>query len=176
MPTLVVEDGTGLVNANSYIDVAYADSYFTNKGDLVWDTYTLADKETYVFNAATAVDAKWGSAYRGTMWTSDQAMLFPRTTFIDGNGRKVAAQTIPKELKDTQCEMAFTEGAGTDLFIDPDSGSSNVKQTSSGVGRGAVEESVTYFSPTTSSTYTVPLTLIRPILKATAFTGSAIRG
>jgi len=176
MPTIVVEDGTGLSNSNSFCDVAYADSYFTNKGDTTWDTFVLADKETFIFNAATAVDAKWGSAYRGSIWSSAQAMLFPRTTFRDGNGRYVPAQTIPKELKDTQCEFALTTGMGTDLYVDPNSADVGVKSKSSSVGRGAVDESVEYFSPTTSTTYNEHITLIRPILVPTAFTGTAIRG
>lgn len=176
MPTLVVEDGTGLPNSNTYIDVAYADSYFTNQGNTVWDTYAQADKETFIFNACTALDNKWGSAYRGTIWSGEQALLFPRSTFIDGNGRRVPAQTIPKCLQDAQCELSLQTGEGTDLYVDPASASTGVTAESSSVGRGAVVESITYASPTTSSTYQVAMTILRPVLKATALTGSASRG
>lgn len=32
----VVEDGSGIANANAYITVAYADEYFSDRGNADW--------------------------------------------------------------------------------------------------------------------------------------------
>ncbi len=40
--TFVVEDGTGLANANAYIAVAFADSYFADRGIQKWADVTDA--------------------------------------------------------------------------------------------------------------------------------------
>ena len=43
--TLVIEDGTGKSNAESYISVADADTYHSNRGNTDWAALTTAEKE-----------------------------------------------------------------------------------------------------------------------------------
>ena len=47
---------------------------------------------------------------------STQAMLWPREIFWDRNGRRNEYGSLPKELKDAQCEMALLLQQGVDLF------------------------------------------------------------
>lgn len=176
MPALVPENGNGLVNSNTYVDQAYADSYFSNLGVTVWDTFTQDEKETYLYNAAAVLDNKYGTSYRGDIYSNTQAMLFPRTSFDDTNGRYVAAKTIPTALKNAQCQFALYAGEGISLYVDPNRDSVGISSESSSVGRGAVTESVSYFTNKSSATYQTGLTLLRPVLISQAFTGYAVRG
>lgn len=49
MPTLIIEDGTGVDNANSYADVAYLDSYASDRGfNIPTDD---ADKQVFLIRA-----------------------------------------------------------------------------------------------------------------------------
>ena len=42
---LVVEDGTGITNANAYVSVAEADSYFQARNNASWSARNTHDKE-----------------------------------------------------------------------------------------------------------------------------------
>ena len=43
--SLVVEDGTGKADAESYISVADADTYHSNRGNTDWAALTTTEKE-----------------------------------------------------------------------------------------------------------------------------------
>ena len=56
MATIIVEDGTGISNANSYVTLAEATTYFANKGELGF-AGTDDFKNQNLINACTALDA-----------------------------------------------------------------------------------------------------------------------
>ena len=42
---MVVEDGTGLTDSNSYVSVVFADDYFSTRGVSKWETLTETEKQ-----------------------------------------------------------------------------------------------------------------------------------
>ena len=42
---LVVENGTGVTGADSYVDLTYLDAYHAAHGNAAWDEYLEEDKE-----------------------------------------------------------------------------------------------------------------------------------
>lgn len=73
----VVEDGTGLVAANSYVSVDYADAYCTDRGLAAWTGDDLA-KQTYLVRATDYVELVFGRRWVGTMLTTTQGLSWPR--------------------------------------------------------------------------------------------------
>jgi hypothetical protein len=75
-----VEDGTGVVGANSYATVAFADAYFAERGNDVWSAITDdADKESYLIRATDYIENFFGRRFIGEMVATDQALSWPRT-------------------------------------------------------------------------------------------------
>lgn len=83
---LIVEDGTGLDNADAYIDVQFFRDYFGNLNDAdVTDTVPVDDVCKAAIRKATQFfDAQWGPRAKGDLLvpgdddTDPQALIFPR--------------------------------------------------------------------------------------------------
>lgn len=170
---LTVEDGTGLSNSDSYISVAEATGYHSNRGNVKW-TYGGSDTQEVALRVATeSVDMIYGDKYLGEVWKRDQALLFPRSTFYDNHGRSVSSETIPQVLKDAVAEAAllFIEkeveepGSGRSALIQNPDPSANVKSYSEDYA-GAFSESYTYFSPVSTSKLRVVGMKLYPILRS----------
>jgi len=102
---LVIEDGTGLTNADSYIDVAFADAYFLKRGITQWAG--LTNKESLIIRAMDYIENNY--TYQGTKLISTQALQFPRLI----NGETV----YPIAIKNALCELALKANNG-DLLQD----------------------------------------------------------
>lgn len=96
---IVVEDGTGLSNADSFVAVADADSHFTNyHPGASWDSADLADKE-----AALRRATRWLSRY--FRWKGDpvngrsQALAWPRSGVTDCDDLAVPSDAVPVEVQ-----------------------------------------------------------------------------
>lgn len=109
--TLVVEDGTGKTNAESYQSVSAADTYFSNLANTSW-TGTTAVKEAALRKATLYLD----STYRwiGDIFSVEQSLNWPRTSVYDSQGRDLA-ETVPLNLKNACAELALIS-LTTDLF------------------------------------------------------------
>jgi hypothetical protein len=105
--TLIVEDGTGLAAAESYVSAADCDAYHAARGNTGWSG-TEAEKEAALRNAATYLDAHY--RYRSCRLTAAQALEWPREAY-DWGGPEV------RRLKSACCELALRARAG-DLFSD----------------------------------------------------------
>lgn len=75
---LIVEDGTGLPNAESYISVADADAYLESRGLSAWGPLDVADKEKALRRATDYMSAYYGSRWKGCRVTSTQSLDWPR--------------------------------------------------------------------------------------------------
>ena len=135
----IVEDGTGLSNATSYVSLADAQDYV--------DTYmtgiTLTEQSLNI--ATQDTDLEFRGRYRGSMLTTTQALSFPRTEFVDGNGRTVPAGTIPKDLTNYVSRRAADNITGaTTPVVDANA---NLKSQTQTV-EGAVSQSQEWFTAT----------------------------
>ena len=102
---LVLEDGTGLSNSESYVDVAYVDAYFLKRGNTEWDSIT--NKESRIVLAMDFIENNY--TYLGTKLVSTQSLSFPRLI----NGETV----YPIAIKNALCELALKANSG-DLLQD----------------------------------------------------------
>lgn len=104
---MVVEDGTGLSNADSFVSVAYADTYFSTRGVTAWAS--LTNKEALLIKATDYIEAVYSEAWKGVTLKDTQSLSFPR--IIDD------ATVYPDRLKKAVCELALKANSG-DLLVD----------------------------------------------------------
>ncbi len=108
---LIVEDGTGLSTAESYVSVAAADTRQTALGNTNWATLTTAEKEEALRRATVHM----GQAYR-TRWTgmrahSTQALDWPRYD-VCVDGYSVLSTIVPADIANACADLALKAAAG----------------------------------------------------------------
>lgn len=129
---LIVEDGTGLPNANSYVDLTYATAYFTQKGKLSdWTALAQEAQENHLMNGTEYVDKRFGSTLSGRPLKDTQALEFPRKGMNDRYGRPITG--VPKNIKDAVCEYALISKSG-DLYPGSLAVDENIKSKTVKVG------------------------------------------
>jgi hypothetical protein len=123
MVNLVVEDGTGVTGANTYISTASATTYCSNQygPQNVFAAVATAsppnDQATALYSAAYAMERLFGRRYLSVMpFVSLQGLLWPRYTFLDNTYRLISMTQIPQCLLDAQCELALLYLNGTSLY------------------------------------------------------------
>lgn len=99
---MTVEDGTGLVDSNSYVTVAFANDYLASMGVTAWSALTQDKKEVLLVKATDYVDNTY--RWRGRKSTQEQALQFPRTGCVDDDGNDVVG--IPRALQQAVCMSA----------------------------------------------------------------------
>lgn len=100
---MIVETGERLNNADSYVSIEYADTYFTARGFSSWFEKTDEDKEIELIKATEYVDASFD--WRGRKATAEQALAFPRKGLIDNDGFTVDG--IPAKIMQTVCDAVM---------------------------------------------------------------------
>lgn len=76
--SLIVENGTGLVNAESYVGVADTDAYHSNRGNTAWAALSTAVKEQSLRKATDYIEQVYRLRFIGYRHTETQALSFPR--------------------------------------------------------------------------------------------------
>lgn len=109
---MTVENGNGIKDANSYVDVGYADSYFSARNITAWTEKTDEEKEVLLIKATDYIDNVF--EWYGKKEFSEQALRFPRVNLFDYEGEKVKG--IPKSLKDAVCETVNILLGDTELY------------------------------------------------------------
>lgn len=122
--TIVVENGSGKENAESYASLDEANSYYAKHlYASAWTAATDQNKEAALVMATRAIDA--GCEFKGSQVSLEQALEWPRygvtlpgdgrsmTAVISGRENIVSAEPleypadqIPKKLRDAVCEFA----------------------------------------------------------------------
>lgn len=100
---MIVEDGSGLANSNSYVDLEFADAYHTDRGNSAW-TGDNAIKEAALIRATDYIDQVYGSRWIGNSLTEDQALAWPREE-----------EGVPAKLKQAVCILALETIGGSNL-------------------------------------------------------------
>lgn len=108
----MVEDGTGIADANSYVDVDFVDSYFSDRGNTAWAGEQAA-KEGWLIQATDYIEMVYSERFIGTRTTDTQALSWPRT-----NAASYADNVIPLVLKKACAEYALRAKNGP-LAPDP---------------------------------------------------------
>lgn len=140
---MIIEDGTGLTNSNSYVTLEEANAYFAAKG------VTITLTEETLINATQYIDVSYGSAFNGNKVSYEQALAWPRSTFWDTEGFRIETFTIPKVLKTAVFEAARL-ATTQDLFDTSSNENDNIISKTQSV-EGAVSQSITYSKPTSQN-------------------------
>jgi hypothetical protein len=101
---IIVEDGTGLTNSNSYASEAELLNYATARG--------IALTATEAVLLVQAMDYLEGRDFIGEKFSEAQSLQWPRyNAWVDNF--LIGSDAIPQLLKDAQCEAAIAVDAGT---------------------------------------------------------------
>lgn len=102
----LVEDGTGLSTATSYVSVEDADDIIVMNihASASWTTLTTAQKEYLLSWASRYLDER--TRWYGSKSVETSALRFPRTGIVDRDGIAIAADAVPRQLKIATAEMA----------------------------------------------------------------------
>lgn len=110
---LIVENGTGLIDANSYITVAYADTYHSNRGNTAWATLTTTVKEQLLIKSTDYIEQVYRLRWLGYRHTEEQALSYPRDevprrdfTFLN-QFSFYPNDVVPNEIKSACAELAL---------------------------------------------------------------------
>lgn len=111
---LIVENGSGLPNANSYCDLDYALEYCTMKGYTSWQSLSETEQKVFIIRGTEFVDNFYN--WRGRKGTGSQALSFPRIDLYDDD--QYLIHGIPEKLKKACLEAAFLNSAsGSDTLF-----------------------------------------------------------
>jgi Putative DnaT-like ssDNA binding protein len=111
----VVEDGTAKSDANSYVAIAEADGYFSDRGIIAW-TGADAVKQAVLVKATDYIEGRFGQRFIGSKKTTTQALSWPREDACD-----FADTEIPVKLRYACCEYALralTAELAPDIKVD----------------------------------------------------------
>lgn len=120
---LVVEDGTGLVNSNSYVSYAEARDYMFRVPDAYKSAWNaLAEFEiSQLLIWSTALLDDWIYFVDVTRLHPVQALNFPLLGLVDQFGYYVEHFPLPEFIKRATCQMAF-ELSKSDRVVEPTRG------------------------------------------------------
>ena len=102
---LIVEDGTGIANADSLGSLEEAASYHASRGNVLWATFTPAKQEALMRKAADYIKYIFGPSFIGVKAFVGQGQPFPR--YYNYN-----IIVTPVEIKEAQFELALAANSG----------------------------------------------------------------
>lgn len=108
---LIVEDGTGKPDAESYASVAAADAYHVGRANTAWAALDTAAKEVNLRKATDYMLEQYSGSWRGDRVLSTQALDWPRAN-ATLDGYLLASNIVPKEVIRACCELALKASAG----------------------------------------------------------------
>lgn len=109
---LIIENGTIVANANSYVSIAVLNDYLLSIG--VTTTASDAVKESYLILAMQYLEAL-RNKFKGSKVSSLQTLQWPRQ-YVQIDGFDLAITTIPTELIKAQCQLVVEQIKGNPLF------------------------------------------------------------
>lgn len=104
---LVVEDGTGLSTAESFISVADAGTRRSNLGDnTAWDALTTTQKEQALRKATEFMEQRFRNRWKGTKLLRDQALSWPRYG-AEVDGYALESNYVPADIANACADLAL---------------------------------------------------------------------
>jgi hypothetical protein len=120
---LIVEDGTGRDDAESYVSVVDLKAYADARG-LGYGSATDTALEQKLREATTYIDARY--RYKGSRTSPEQSLEFPRASLVDWSGLTVTG--VPRRVKHAACELAL-KALVEPLYADLDRGGKVVSES-----------------------------------------------
>lgn len=101
---IIVEDGTGLSDADSYISVSASDSYHQDRGNDAWASLTTEEKEEALRKATQYIDTTY--CFYGSIAKNTQSLSWPRNDVKDVEGRDLTG-LVPRAVQDATRELGL---------------------------------------------------------------------
>lgn len=162
---LIVENGTGLATAESYVSVAYATARNLSLGNSTWAGLTTAQMEEALRRATNYMEQSYRLRWAGFRLTDTQALAWPRRYVLrpDSSANALygygtgyyAFDAVPVEVQQACSDLAL-RAAGGDLLADQ-------TQRKSSVTVGPISTSYEAGGKL-STTYAAIDALLRPML------------
>lgn len=108
---LIVEDGTGLASANSFVSIAEADAYAAEQGLAHWGGN---NRQTALIQASAQIGRTW--VWPGYVRNPEQALAWPRvgphwSTLITADGRVLTGVPLPIRRATVELAALILSGA-----------------------------------------------------------------
>lgn len=103
---LIVEDGTVVAGAESYISVADADTWHDDRGNTAWAALSTAAKEAALRKATDYMLQVYGRRWAGDRVDADQGLDWPRSG-VEAHGFDVASDAVPAAVARACAELAL---------------------------------------------------------------------
>lgn len=115
---LVVEDGTGVVNSNSYCNLDFALEYCVTHGYSSWNELSEEQQKIALIKGTDYINSFF--EWKGKKMTERQSLEFPRENLFDNNRFEVRG--IPNNLKKACVEAAYlnSTSGGDNLYYTKD--------------------------------------------------------
>jgi hypothetical protein len=121
---MILEDGTGKPDANSYAALEEADAYHTERGNADWAGASADAREASLVRACDYLERTYGRLWTGRKYHEHQRLSFPRIA-ADG----IPEGEIPFWLKEAQSEAALLELTEPGILAaDPSGGGSLLRE------------------------------------------------
>lgn len=104
---IIVEDGTKVAGANSFILVADCKTYLDLRGETEWGLLVATITEPALIKATDFLEQRYRLKWKGEKKTKTQVLSWPRKDVTDEDGFQLTSTTIPQELIDAQCLLAL---------------------------------------------------------------------
>lgn len=117
---LIVEDGSGKPDADSYVSLQEFNDYCVRLGhseDSAVSGASDTRKEAMLRRGTIYIDGLYGIRIRGRRKNPEQSLVFPQVKARYLDGRPIDPDSIPQPYKDAQCEAAVLELQGTTLVL-----------------------------------------------------------
>lgn len=103
---LLLEDGTGVTGANTYVTVAEADDYIEHNihAYVLWTAQSTPVKEHILMWCTRYIESRM--KWEGTKVDTDLTLGWPRDYAFDHEQTEIANTTIPIRLKNAVMELA----------------------------------------------------------------------
>lgn len=137
---LVIEDGTVVTGANSYIDIPEAKAFAAARGVDLGNDDVVTEQRLLI-----AMDYLESLNYKGVRTEPDEQLLSWPRTGVTFDGRTFGDRVIPNQLKSAQAQLAIEQFNGVSIFAS--------SSASNGAGELAVKKEVVdvieteFFSP-----------------------------
>lgn len=115
--TFVVEDGSGVANANAYVSEQFYRDYHTLRGRDV-SAQTQPEVEAFIVRATDYIEKRFAERWKGSRSTEVQSLSFPRES-VTVDGVTFASDALPVLLTQAAVEYAFRASLYFELAPDP---------------------------------------------------------
>lgn len=121
--TIVTEDGTGKIDAETYISVTDADAYHSNRNNTAWSLLSTSIKEANLRKATDFMIGQYRDRWFGRRFYTTQALDWPRIGVVlsdFGDPQfgsyglyQVSNIIVPNEVKNACAELALRANSGS---------------------------------------------------------------